>query len=257
MPIRHGAYGAIPSQPDQRDKVYEPKFLTTTKVKLPASVDHRPLLPPVYDQGQLGSCTGNGWAAAFDALRAKQGEKFMTPSRLFIYYMERYIEGSIKSDAGAQVRDGAKALKQWGVPPEFLWPYNVKKFAKSPSTAARRTAVTTAALTYSSVDQSIVAIQTALAGGDDVVIGFSVYDNFESEEMAQTGILHLPAKSESLLGGHCVLVVGYKKIGTKLYWIVRNSWGNDWGVLGYFYMEASYLANPNLASDFWVLDTVS
>jgi C1A family cysteine protease len=64
----------------------------------------------VYDQGQLGSCTGNGIAGAIEFDQRKQGTREFTPSRLFIYYNERVIEGTVTQDAGAQIRDGIKAV---------------------------------------------------------------------------------------------------------------------------------------------------
>ena len=62
----------------------------------------------------------------------------------------------------------------------------------------------------------------------------------------------MPQPSESNLGGHCVMIVGYQD-STKQF-IVRNSWGSSWGLSGYFYLPYEYIdpAN-NLASDFWTL----
>ena len=68
------------------------------------NVDLRSACPPVYDQGQLGSCTANGIAAAigFDQMKQGVGDVF-TPSRLFIYYNERVMEGTVQSDAGRKI----------------------------------------------------------------------------------------------------------------------------------------------------------
>jgi C1A family cysteine protease len=97
-------------------------------------------------------------------------------------------------------------------------------------------------------------MQTTLANGRPIVIGFSVYDSFESQEVAQTGMVPMPGSNESMLGGHAVLLVGYDD--PRQLWIVRNSWGESWGDKGYFYMPYQYLTDPGLADDFWVLNTV-
>lgn len=78
---------------------------------------------------------------------------------------------------------------------------------------------------------------------------FSVYESFESQKVASTGIAEMPKKSEKLLGGHAVLGVGYDD--AKKTFPVRNSWGPDWGMDGYFTMPYEYLANRNLSDDFW------
>ena len=52
--------------------------------------------------------------------------------------------------------------------------------------------------------------------------------------MARTGILNLPTQQEQMLGGHAVLIVGYKD-DTRQF-IVRNSWSANWGLSGYFLM---------------------
>src|SRR5467141_1513452 len=75
-----GHYGWTPDVPDQRDLVFAAARVTT----LPPSVDLRPGCPPVYDQGQLGSCTANAIAAAiqYEQIRQKEPKPF-APSRLF------------------------------------------------------------------------------------------------------------------------------------------------------------------------------
>jgi C1A family cysteine protease len=95
---------------------------------LPISVDLRGKMPPVYDQGALGSCTGNALACAFEY----DDKNIFQPSRLFIYYNERNIEGTVSSDSGALISDGIKSLETYGVCPETLGPYDISKFADKP-----------------------------------------------------------------------------------------------------------------------------
>ena len=94
-------YGWVPDLPDARDHMYAAPV--EMMAKLPAKVDLRPHCPPVYDQGQLGSCTGNAIAGAVQFDREKQKLKpDFVPSRLFIYYGERVIEGTVDTDSGAR-----------------------------------------------------------------------------------------------------------------------------------------------------------
>jgi C1A family cysteine protease len=243
-------YGWSPDLPDQRDHKFGLQVVT-----LPKSVDLRPQdAVPVYDQGQLGSCTGNAISAAYAFDLKKQKEAVFIPSRLFIYYNERLLEHTTRQDAGAAIRDGIKTIATYGVCDETQWPYNISSFAKKPTKACYTAAAKQTAVKYQRVDNTIGNnIKAALASGFPVVFGFSVYASFESAEVARTGVVPMPKSNEQLLGGHAVLAMGYT---TDNKVIVRNSWGTGWGDKGYFYIPLEYLTNNNLADDFWVVQAV-
>ena len=112
------------------------------------------------------------------------------------------------------------------------------------------------AVQYKRVLRSAPAIKGILAQGSPVIIGFTVYESFEGNAIAKNGIMPMPKTSEKVLGGHAVLVVGYKLINGQPYWIVRNSWGTGWGDGGYFYMPEAYLTTKGLASDYWTITLV-
>lgn len=253
-PAEHGGYGWVRDLPDARDYLYAAP-LNRFPQGLPPSVDLRSECPPVYDQGQLGSCTANAIAGAIEFDQKKQGSTEFTPSRLFIYYNERVIEGSVSQDGGAQIRDGIKSVGTLGAPPETDWPYDIAKFAAAPPAQAFDDAKQDLVSTYSRVAQVLPQLQGCLASGFPFVFGFSVYDAFESPEVASTGIVPMPKAGEQVLGGHAVMAVGYDD--TKRVFIVRNSWGNTWGMRGYFTIPYEYLLTANLSSDFWTIRAVT
>ncbi|HZF02651.1 MAG TPA: peptidase, partial [Methylomirabilota bacterium] len=116
MSRKTSRYGWLPDLPDQRDHLYAaPGEMLGA---LPSKIDLRAKCPPVYNQGQLGSCTANAIAAAIEFDRLKQKLDDFTPSRLFIYYNERTVEHSVDSDSGAQIRDGIKSVGKLGDCPE-------------------------------------------------------------------------------------------------------------------------------------------
>jgi C1A family cysteine protease len=223
---------------------------------LPRRVSLRAKMPPVYDQGQLGSCTANSIGAILEFNELKQAEAdAATPSRLFIYYNERAMEGTISQDSGAEIRDGIKSVAQLGAPPERTWPYVIGKFAKKPPARAYRTALKHQAIRYARVAQTEMGIQNVLAAGYPISFGFTVYESFESD-VGSDGIVPMPEPGESTLGGHAVVAVGYKQIKRQLYFECRNSWGPGWGDHGYFWLPATYVTSRNLAQDFWVIEQV-
>jgi C1A family cysteine protease len=248
-------YGWRADLPDARDRKYSlrrPAPLLT----LPPRVDLRPSCPPVYDQGELGSCTANALAGALEFAQIHQNLPSFTPSRLWIYYNEREMEGTIPIDSGAALRDGIKAVAEYGVPPEAEWPYDITKFAVEPPLELRGEALGTVALTYERIDNTqIDQMRDCLAAGLPFAFGFTVYESFESDAVAQTGIVPMPSSNEEVLGGHAVLAVGYDDASTSF--IVRNSWSDKWGQQGHFLIPYSYLTNPDLSDDFWAIQVIS
>jgi len=104
------------------------------------------------------------------------------------------------------------------------------------------------------VPQSLAQLKGCLAAGFAFVFGFTVYESFESPEVAKTGDVQLPSPGEQVLGGHAVMAVGYADASGRF--LVRNSWGSNWGKAGYFTMPYAYLVDANLASDVWTIRLV-
>ena len=242
-------YGWRPDLPDQRDRVLslKPHQLEA----LPAKTDLRLLCPPVYDQGALGSCTANALAGAIEVEQKKQQLPLFTPSRLFIYYNERVIEQSTATDSGAMLRDGMKTVWSLGACSETLWPYKEDQFAEQPAAACYAAGRAHRVIRYAHVPQTAGYMKACLAAGYPFVFGFTVYDSFESDAVAQTGAVPMPGGDESVLGGHAVLAVGYDDASQRF--LARNSWGASWGMRGYFTIPYAYLASRDLSSDFWTI----
>ena len=223
--------------------------ITTTSLKaspLPSKIDLREKCPPIQDQSSLGSCTANALAAAFEFA----DETKFTPSRLFIYFNERMLENSIDTDSGAKISDGVRTLQKYGVCPETEWGYDISKFTVKPPKSAYMEALKHKAISVSNIAQNSHSMKSVLASGLVFVVGIAVYESFESEAVAKSGVVPLPnKKTENLLGGHAVVVVGYDD-DLKV-WIMRNSWGVDWGQKGYFTLPYQYLLDPDLSSDLW------
>lgn len=262
---RIGRYGWIPDLPDQRDFAFSVPHATLAAA-LPAKVDLRPGCPPVYDQGQIGSCTANAIAGAFEFGLKKENLPDFVPSRLFIYYNERVMEGTPPSvDSGAYIRDGMKSVATLGVCKETLWTYDDKnnnpapcptcKYAKKPTPACYTEALQHKIKAYQRLNSAVLGtLKGCLASGLPFVFGFTVYESFESQQVAKTGTVPMPKPKEKVMGGHAVAAVGYDD--SKGRFIVRNSWGTGWGMSGYFTMPYAYLTNTNLSDDFWTIQTI-
>lgn len=239
-------YGWRPDVPDQRDYLYS-EIIRIPK-KLPERIDLVRYCSPVEDQGQLGSCTANAMAGNIEFLENLSGQSFEDKSRLFIYYNERALEGHVNEDSGAMLRDGIKVCAKYGACDEEIWPYNIKKFAAAPSVKAYTDGLQHKIVSYHRI-LALDEMRLCLAQGFPFVFGFAVYESFETQKVASTGIVNMPGKSERMLGGHAVMAAGYND-KTKRF-LVRNSWGKDWGMDGYFTMPYKYL--QTLADDFWTI----
>lgn len=257
-------YGWIPDHPD----VHRPRYARLCRdqipIVLPSQADLRKkFMPECYDQGNLGSCTANAISGAIQYMDRKEGLPDFMPSRLFIYYNERLMEGTVGQDAGAMIHDGVKSVATAGVCAAGLWPYwdYVNTFTIKPNDAAYKQALKHEALQYMSVDNTnLIEMKSCLSAGFPIIIGFTVYDGFESEQVAQDGIVNLPTAQEQVQGGHAVLIVGYDDNTQRF--IVRNSWGISWGMgltkrnRGNFTIPYSYFTDANLADDAWTIRRV-
>ena len=258
-------YGWKPDLPDHRDHMFAAP--PPAPEGLPVLKNLRPLVKTVFDQGQLGSCTGNSIAQAFMVTLTIEKKPMVPMSRLFIYYNERVMEGDPGQDNGAQIRDGLKSVASQGVCIESDWPYDITKFAVKPPAKAYQDAKAHRALRYMSVPQSLSQMKACLAAGYPFVYGFSVYESFESDAVATSGNAPMPSSTEAMIGGHAVLAVGYNdgpdlKLPNGQVWpsntfLTQNSWGTGWGLqadyAGCFTIPYSYLQDANLASDFWTI----
>lgn len=256
-----------PSLPDQRDFSYHHIELMAPSAVLPPLIDLEPRCPPIFDQGQMGSCSGNssGNAANFlqleELLLAKPPGsapqvfdpcKFDSVSRLFIYYGEREMEGSINQDAGATtLRDACKVLTKTGACRESLWPYKQNLLTQRPSSVAYTEAAKHKVPLYYALQQSAYELKRCLANGYPFMFGVVVYGSFMDEAAGATGIIPMPGMFESTEGGHAILCVGYDD--HKQLFKFQNSWGTGWGDRGYGYLPYHYMLNPNLSDDHFTL----
>ncbi len=234
-------FGYIKDKKDSRDFFYFP--LQEVVEARPKQFDMTDRMPPVYDQGELGSCTANAINGIVEYLNMKQHKEEWIPSRLFVYYNEREMEETISEDAGAMIRDGIKSINAQGVCKEIpTWPYDINKFAEKPSKQAYAEAMFHQSIKYLRIAQNAADIETRLSQGYPITCGVLVYTSFMNAE--KTGVIPMPKKifgfvRERLLGGHAIMIVGYDSI--KKVFICRNSWGDKWGNDGYFTIPYDYI----------------
>ena len=255
-------YGWKPQKDDVRDYGFG-RMVRLLKVPfraIPPVVLNRKYCSAVQDQGSLGSCTANAWTGLLQYNECKNGnggKNFKWLSRLFVYYNERVLNNTVNEDSGAELRDGAKVINKQGVCWEYEWPYNTGKFMQTPPAKCYTDALPNVINSYYALN-TLTDMKTSLAAGQCFVFGFNVYDFFESDQMAATGVLKMPSRSELAngpVGGHAVMAIGYDD--TKQVFTIKNSWGLGWGLPGnlngYFTMPYQYISDKNLATDFWTV----
>ena len=209
---------------------------------------------PIYDQEEIGSCVANSGCACYRFESAQlKGDFSFDPSRLFLYYNTRAIEGTTGEDAGAYIRDAFKSMNKTGICDEKLWPYITADFAKKPNTIAYDNGLKNLVVKYTSVDKSLSVIKQTIVSGAAISFGFDVYDSFMTGNWHRTTGM-MPKPSGRLLGGHAVAIIGYSD--SKQAFLIQNSWGSDWGLKGKFWMPYSFVVS-DYCDDFWCIDQIS
>ncbi|WP_407305627.1 C1 family peptidase [Acinetobacter sp.] len=241
-----------PDLPDHRDTMFSAVLGSTVQTSaLPKFVNILGIRNKIEDQGQIGSCTGN---SSTTALEISIGTK-RPFSRLMAYYTARELEGTTNQDAGATIRDVIKGLASTGVCYEETWPYDESKFAQRPPAKAYEEAKALVnrmwGFEYMRVN-NLNELKAALALGYPVTFGFSCPEIFTNPRF--NGFLRLPGARDRMSGGHAVVAVGYDDRVSEPYIWIRNSWGKQWGMNGYFKMTQDWFTSPyRLADDMWVI----
>lgn len=246
-----------PDRPDYRDFKYEiQRYGVEQQYTLPTSVSliKPSWYPSCYDQGQIGSCVANSIGGVIHFDQGKQKLSQYIPSRLFIYYNVRAMEGTISQDAGSFIRSGIKSVNKHGYAKETLWPYDEIKFKKKPPLPAYKDAEKHKVTSYYRLDNRNVShLKTCLAAGFPFVFGFTMYENFWDTD-TNGGVIPMPSGGE--IGGHAVACVGYDD--AKGMFLIRNSWGTKSGDgTGHYTMPYAYMTSPELCDDAWTIRSVT
>lgn len=235
---------------DLRDFIFAPAI---PPEGLPARTDLSvtPFEPPINNQLPLQSCSAHALSALVQFVRAKEGMAPIVPSRLFIYYNERAVDGTTATDSGAKIRDGIKTIVKLGVCAEELWPYDPAKFADAPPQSCYDAAEPHKTLSYSRMTGGLDHLKSCLAEGYPFVLGMSVFKNITGPDAARTGVVGMPEPGETPLGGHAVVAVGYDSAAQTFR--IRNSLGAAWGMRGYFTLPDAFMDSRNCTDDFWTI----
>lgn len=240
-----------PSPPDERD------FVSKRHLQAPSVLPGEfvsPIKVPVYDQGNTGSCTGNGGVLCFRNEFIELTRNYdLDFSRLFLYYNTREIEGTVDEDSGAYIRDVFKALNKKGLCEEKYFPYIESTFRNKPTEEAYKNALNYLTVRYASVPKNVLQIKQTIYSGSLVEFGFLVYSSFLGSWEKTTGDMPIPKKGERIEGGHAVTIVGWSDAKQAFY--IQNSWGTGWGKDGYFWMPYSFAVSNN-ADDFWCIEEI-
>jgi C1A family cysteine protease len=218
-----------------------------------------PVKFPAYDQGSIGSCSANAICAAY-RIQAPSNTT-IDPSRMFLYYVERAMEGFIGQE-GAILDDGFTAVQNTGICKESTWPYVISQENVKPSNSAYiessyNRIISWGVISATTASSLITGIKQVLVANKPVVIGIMIYESFESDAVANTGIVPLPnTQTELSFGGHALCIVGYDDL--KQSFLVLNSWGTEWGTSqpgdssgnrGFCYIPYTYISNPDLCDE--------
>lgn len=210
---------------------------------------------PIYNQFSIGSCTANSACSCFRYEVAQLQNNFdFEPSRLFQYYNSRLLQGWENEDSGAYIRDAFKSMNKYGLALEKTWPYVVEDFARKPSNEAYQEGLKNVTVKYATVPQTEQHLKETLVSGAAISFGFNVYQSFYGSWHNTTGMMPIPKKSERLLGGHAVTLIGFSD--AKKAFLVQNSWGEDWGLKGKYWMPYSFVINSVECDDFWCIEEV-
>lgn len=254
--------GNVRDIPDPRDFVYRPPpgalFGGT-------EYDLTDLCAGIRDQ-IAEDCTGHGTSAQAWAVAAAEGRKLPELSALWpwtngrilasgfpLYDQGTNLRSVYKGLSGQTVRDSRGLLSGLGFVPEADWPElpeNVN--ATPPDDLYREGAGATIGL-YARIPEgdpeaTLAGLLSALARKRPPTVCFVVDESFGG----LGGGVYMGNDGSKVLGGHCMLVVGYSQTANAF--LIRNSWGVGWGDNGYGWVNQGFILNH--AYDLWTIEVV-
>jgi len=247
---------------------------------LPSVDLRKDLTSDIINQGLLNSCSACAIAVAAELYLIKDNQPFINEnasnidaSQMFIYYNERVSEDKVDLNAPVFIRNGIKSLFKNGICSEISWPYpettlpeNIKAIVRDgtiadisaalakamadnetelhqaisekPSDAALAQAKKHIITRYCklTLDKGLADLKLSLSKGFPIVFGMMVPKSFYLTPAS--GVVPMPSPDEVRLGGHALLAVGYDD--DKQHFIVRNSWGEEFGDKGYCYIPYQF-----------------
>lgn len=222
---------------------------------LPKRVDLRPYMTDVEDQSQTNSCVANAIAGAYEYLRVRITGKYKDVSRLFIYYNARLMDG-IEEDEGSSIATSIQVLQEMGTCKEKTWPYKIGKVNKKPHDDAYTEAARFLIESAEEIPVDLNTMKQCLAEGHPFIFSLALCKSFD--RAGRSGRVPTPDPSEAGReehSRHAMLCVGYSD--TRQVFIVRNSWGADWGDEGYCYIPYAYMTNPAYCRSCWTIRAIT
>jgi Papain family cysteine protease len=217
-----------------------------------SAVDLRSACGPVKDQGSEGACTAHAGTSANEWIHRRYLGKQPVFSPQYTYAKELLAQGDFPQDDGSDGVTLCNTLIANGCCELSAYPYVPGQILK-PTPAQDANAASYRLGAYHGLRGSETALSVI---GDltpwPVEVGFTVYESFESVDVAKSGVMPIPKAGETLLGGHEVLMVGYdigptptlRPTGSLPAALIQNSWGTGWGLGGFFWMPVAILDAP-------------
>lgn len=234
--IKRDGLRASPS--DDRDIVFVPRVEPTARRVM------NPHFGKVEDQGKVGRCTAETMTSICEAVKNSTGDS-AEYSPDYSYHFARQFDG-LTGDSGATPRGMCRSAKHYGMIPERLWPRSndAAQWNRAPTEAEIALGKTQLLGQYEVIEpdvnsykNTVYAVKSAMAEGLLVAMAFYVrkwmfYVDGPLGSEGHKRPFPMPAGWDEVVGGHMVPLVGYDldifpNSGGSF--IVRNSWGTDFG----------------------------